>query len=71
MSHREVRAGCRKRQDLRHKLILGSIGGVLWGSQARDRMPNLNQMNGILVIPTGVLSKGLISIQVLRGWGNS
>lgn len=31
----------------------GSIGGVLRGSQARDRLLNLNQRNGFWVSPAG------------------
>ena len=38
--HEKVRAECRQREreDLRHVPVLGSAGGVLWGSQTRVRL---------------------------------
>ena len=38
--HEKVKAECRQtdRQDLRHMPVLGSMGGVLWGSQTRVRL---------------------------------
>lgn len=39
------KAGCRQRvvQDLRHMPLLGSRGGVLWGSWAKATLANSNQ----------------------------
>ena len=42
--HEEVATGCNsKKQDLGHMPLLGSVIGVLWGSQAKARLVNSNQ----------------------------
>ena len=40
-------------QILRHKPVLESTGGMLWISQAREKLLNLNQRNGVWVNPAG------------------
>lgn len=57
--HREGKAGCRQRarQDLGHRPLLGSAGGVLCGFQAKARLVNLNQNSRFSVTWAGVLSK--------------
>lgn len=45
--HREVKARCKQReQDLGHMHVLSFTGSVLWGSQARLGLVNLNQKAG-------------------------
>ena len=39
----------KNRQDLKHKLILGSMGAVFWDPQAGARLLNLNKNSGVLV----------------------
>lgn len=51
-SHREVKAECRQRKNLRHTPLLGSTDRVLWGSQARTRFVNSNQKIRVLVSNT-------------------
>lgn len=53
-SHREVKAECRQRKNLRHVPLLGSMSKVLWGSQARTGFVNSNQKIRGLVSSTGV-----------------
>ena len=55
---REVKAECRQRQDLGRVPFLGSVGGVLWSSWAKAGLTNSNPKRGVLVSPTGVLTKG-------------
>ena len=50
----------RGRQDLGHMLLLGSVGGVLWGSWAKAELDSSNQKSRVLVSFVGVLSKGCI-----------
>ena len=50
----------RDRQDHGHIPLLGSMGGVLWVSQARPRFVHSNQKNRILVNLTKVLPKRCI-----------
>ena len=56
----EVKARCRQRelQYLGNMPLLGPVGGVLWGSQAKARLVSSNQNSGVLVSSSGVLSKG-------------
>lgn len=45
--HREVKARCKQsEQDLGHMHVLGFTSSVLWGSQARVGLVNLNQRAG-------------------------
>lgn len=48
------------RQDPGHIPLLGSMGGVLWVSQAKARFLHSNQKNRILVNLTRVLPKRCI-----------
>lgn len=42
---------------MRHRHLLGPVGGVLWGSWTRDRLFNANQKTKVLVSSIGILSK--------------
>lgn len=53
----EVKAEYRQRQDLGHMPLSGSLGGVLWGSQARAGLVNSSQKSEIFISPY----RGLIS----------
>ena len=45
--HGDVKAGCRQimRQDLGHVPLVGSMDRVLWGSQTKAGLVNLNQQD--------------------------
>lgn len=46
--HREVKPESdREKQDLKHSALLGSMDGVLWGSQAKVGLVNSNQKSYI------------------------
>lgn len=45
-----------ERQDLGHVPLLGSVGGIIWGSQAKCGLVNSNQRTSD-VNPCRVLSK--------------
>ena len=49
-----------ERQALGHIPLSGSVGGVLWASQARAGLVNSSRKSGVLVRSTGVLSQGRI-----------
>lgn len=40
--------------------LLGSMGGVLWGSQIKTRLVNSNFKSRVLVSSMGILSKGKV-----------
>lgn len=65
----EVKAECRwrEREDLVLMPSLGSVGEVLWGSQAR--WFNSNQKSWVSVSPTGALSKGCLTQSGTGGGG--
>lgn len=50
----------REREDLVLMPSLGSVGEVLWGSQARARWFHSNQKSWVSVTPMGALSKGCL-----------
>ena len=54
------------RQDSGHIPLLGSMGGVLWVSQARARFAHSNQKNKILVNLTRVLPKRCVKKKTFR-----
>lgn len=56
---REVKAGCRQRecQDLGHIPLLGSVGGVLWGSLAKTNWSIQTKKSGVLINSMAILSK--------------
>lgn len=58
-------------RDLRQVPLLGSLDVGLWSSQVRARSINLNQKSGVLVSPTGILSKGPIEQTGTGRQGNS
>ena len=54
-------------------LLLGSMGGVLWGFQVTVGLINSSQKSEVLVSPMGVLSKGHIRGQTVdhkNSWGS-
>ena len=57
--HGEIKAECRQRQNLGHMPLLGSVGGVLWDSQAKAGLVNSKQKSRVLVSYMG---------SHLRGW---
>ena len=47
-AHGEVKAGTqREREDLGHRPLLGSVGGVLWASLTKARLVNSDQKSGV------------------------
>lgn len=58
-----MKAECRQREweDLVLMTSLGSVGEVLWGSQARARWFHSNQKSWVSVSPMGALSKGCLT----------
>lgn len=65
--HREIKAECRKRQDMEHMSLLVFLGE----SQAKAGLVNSNQRSRVLENYTGILSKGYIKEKVLGGRGET
>ena len=55
----------RERQDLGHMPLLGSVGGVLWGSQAKSRLVDSNQKEGFRLTLRGSYLKGTLAGEAL------